>query len=539
MSDYEAIVVGSGAGGGVAAAVLAEAGKSVLLLERGRALSFEAVGRDHLRNQRMSHYGHNAGPDIEGHPRSSEDGRVLRPHESGYQNNAACLGGGTRVYAGQAWRFMPQDFRMASLYGTPAGSSLADWPIGYEDILPYYEKVEWEIGICGDHQTMTHLPPYDRHYPMPALRLPYKSSVHRQGLEALGWQQVRVPRLINSLPYHNRPACIHCQHCVGFACPVDAKNGSQNTMIPRALSSGNCTLQTEVMVRKLATSAKGRVTGVEYVDAAGQLAVKEADVVVLSCGAVETARLLLNSATAQEPKGIGNSSDQVGRHLQGHYYPGAVGLFPQVMYDGLGPGASVATCEFNHGNEDVIGGGMLTDEDIVLPVIFWKRDYPADVPRWGLKAKQFMRENYRRINDIKGPAQEIPHPDARVTVNPKLKDRYGIPVAHLSGKTHSETVRTATFMHERAKQWLLASGATKVWGRRPQRYLSGGQHQAGTCRMGADPDSSVVNEWCCVHSHDNLFVADGSAHVTNGGFNPVETIMALAWRTAENIVATW
>ena len=540
MSDYyEAIVVGSGAGGGVAAAVLAEAGKSVLLLERGPALSFEAVGRDHLRNQRMSHYGHNAGPDIEGNPRSSEDGRVLRPHEPGYQNNAACLGSGTRVYAGQAWRFMPQDFRMASIYGTPAGSSLADWPIGYEDVLPYYEKVEWEIGICGNHQTMTHLPAYDRHYPMPALRLPYKSSVHRQGLESLGWQGVRTPRLINSIPYQNRPACIHCQHCVGFACPVDAKNGSQNTMIPRALSSGNCTLQTEVMVRKLATSAKGRVRGVEYVDAAGQLAVKEADVVVLSCGAVETARLLLNSATAQEPKGIGNSSDQVGRHLQGHYYPGAVGLFPQVMYDGLGPGASVATCEFNHGNEGVIGGGMLTDEDIVLPVIFWKRDYPADVPRWGLKAKQFMRENYRRINDIKGPVQEIPHPDARVTINPKLKDRYGIPVAHLSGRTHSETVRTATFMHERAKEWLLASGATKVWGRLPQRYLSGGQHQAGTCRMGADPASSVVDEWCRVHSHDNLFVADGSVHVTNGGFNPVETIMALAWRTAENIAATW
>lgn len=539
MTDYDVIIVGAGAGGGVTAGVLAEAGKKVLLIERGRNLTFETVGRDHLRNQRLSHYGHNAGPDIEGNPRTYDDGRIINPHEAGYQNNAAAVGSGTVVYAGQAWRFMPQDFQMATIYGVPEGSSLADWSIGYEDIEPYYEKVEWEIGVCGDHSRMPHLPDYNKAYPMPALQLPYKSSVMQEGLDKLGWQGIRVPRLINSVPYNDRPACVNCQHCVGFACPVDAKNGTQNTMIMRAVATGNCTLQTETMVSQLLTDGGGRVIGVRLLTEDGQTEDVTAEVVVLSCSAVETARLLLNSKTTQEPNGIGNNSDHVGRHLQGHYYPGAVGLFEDVMYDGVGPGASLGMVEFNHDNDGIVGGGMLCDEDIVLPIIFWKRNMPSDVPKWGQANKDFMRENYRRAVDVKGPVQEIPHPDGRVTVNPNVTDKYGIPVAHFSGTTHPETVRTANFMRDRALEWMTASGATKVWGDDQKLRLSGGQHQAGTTRMGDDPQQSVVDSWCKVHGHDNLFIADGSVHVTNAGFNPVLTIMALAWRTAENIAKTW
>jgi choline dehydrogenase-like flavoprotein len=539
MIQYDVIIIGAGAGGGVAAGVLAEAGKNVLLLERGRELSFAGVGRDHLRNQRLSQYGHNAGPDIDGNPRTDESGRTIRPHEPGYQNNAAAVGSGTRVYAGQAWRFMPQDFRMASIYGVPEGSSLADWPIRYEDLAPYYERAEWEIGVSGDHQTMTHLPAYGKPYPMPALTLSHKSVVHRSGLLQLGWQHLRIPRLINSVPYNGRPACVHCQHCVGFACPVDAKNGTQNTMIARALASGNCTLRTEVMVSHLTVDSGGHVTGVSTIDRTGQVQEIRAAVVVLSCGAVETARLLLNSATPQEPNGVGNNNDQVGRHLQGHYYPGGIGLFEEEMYDGFGPGAAIATCKFNHHNDGIVGGGMLADDDILLPIIFWKRTLPPDLPRWGHANKQFMREHYRHVSDVRGPVQEIPSPDGRVTVNPQVRDRYGIRVAHLSGTTHPETVRVAQFMRERANDWLKASGAIKIWGEVPELRLSAGQHQAGTARMGDDPRTSVVDKWCKVHHHDNLFIADGSVHVTNGGFNPVLTIMALAWRTAENIANTW
>jgi choline dehydrogenase-like flavoprotein len=542
MTHYDAIIIGAGAGGGVAAGVLAESGKSVLLLERGRDLSFEDIGRDHLRNQRLSQYGHNAGPDIEGNPRTSTcppGERIIHPHENGYQNNAACVGSGTRVYGAQAWRFMPQDFHMSTLYGVPENSSLADWPISYNDLAPYYEQAEWEIGVCGHHTAMTHLPDFRRPYPMPPLPVNRQGKALRQGAAALGWDTVPVPLSINSVPYNERPACIRCQHCVGFACPVDAKNGTHNTMIHRALASGRCKLATEAMAECLMVNKSGRVTGVQYFDQNNQRQQAHAEVVIICAGAVETARLLLNSAHPAEPAGIGNNHDQVGRHLQGHYYPGAIGLFSEPMWDGEGPGVSTATCKFNHYNDGIIGGGMLADEFIVLPIIFWKHMLPPDLPRWGRANKDFMRESYRCVSSIKGPVQEIPSPHARVTLNPHVRDRWGIAVAHFSGTTHPETVRTAHFMHQRARDWLAAAGAIRIWGDPPGLYLSGGQHQAGTCRMGNDAATSVVDSWCRVHGHENLYIADGSVHVTNGGFNPALTIMALAFRTAENIVRRW
>jgi choline dehydrogenase-like flavoprotein len=182
---------------------------------------------------------------------------------------------------------------------------------------------------------------------------------------------------------------------------------------------------------------------------------------------------------------------------------------------------------------------MLADDFIVLPITFVKRKLPPDLPRWGAANKNFMRDNYRRVMDITGPVHEIPNPDSRVTLSATVRDKFGIAVARLSGVAHMETVRTAAYMNGRAKEWLRAAGAIKVWGDPPGLYLSAGQHQAGTCRMGDDRQTSVVDRWCKVHGHDNLYIADGSVHTTNGGFNPVLTIMALAFRTAEHSAQEW
>lgn len=544
MKSFDAVIVGSGAGGGVAACVLAEAGLQVLLLERGRNLSFDEVSRDNLRNQRLSQYGHNAGPDTSGNPRSflSSDGseQIIAPHEGGYHNNAATVGGGTRVYGAQAWRFMPQDFKMATTYGVPEGSSLADWPVSYEDMEPYYHRAEQEMGVCGSDEGNTHWGKREAKYPMPRVPKTLSGKALDRGAEKLGWCTHPVPLLINSVPYNNRPACVECKFCVGFACPSNSKNGTHNTVIPRALATGRCDLVCDAMVEKIETNRDGRVIGVSYIVIANGTTLRQSvtsKLVICSGGAVESARLLLNSRSDKHPHGLGNEHDQVGRHFQGHYYPGAFSINEEITYDGIGPGPSIATTDFNHGNQGIIGGGMLANDFVKLPIMFWKTALPPELPKWGAINKNWMRDNYRRYLQVMGPVQEIPSPDGRVTVSPNVSDKFGIRVAQFSGTQHPETVRTSEFMRARAVEWLEASGAKQVWSYPTILHLSGGQHQAGTCRMGDDPRTSVTDRWGRVHNHDNLYVLDGSLHVTNGGFNPVLTILALAFRGAEHIAS--
>lgn len=540
---YDAVVVGAGAGGSVAAAVLAEAGMSVLVVERGSRLRYGDVGRDHLRNHRLSKYGHNTGPESEGHPRTillpNGGERITFPHEGDYHNNAMTLGGGTRVYGAQAWRFHPDDFRMATRYGIPDGSSLSDWPIRYEDLEPYYERAEWEVGVSGDGSVHPAGGKRSRPYPMPPLSGTLETRRLAEGAARLGWEAGPVPLLINSVERDGRSACGRCGQCVGFACPTDSKNGGHNTMLLRAVATGNCDLICDTIADRILTEGGRHATGVQLAQfAAGSIRRKRirAGQVVVAAGAIESARLLLHSATDAEPDGIGNRHGQVGRNLQGHVYAGAYGLFDEPVQDGLGPGVGIATLRFAHGNTGIVGGGLLANEFTRLPLIHWYRALAPDAARWGSAGKETMRRGYSRTSQIQGPIQEIPTPESRIRLSPTVKDRFGMPAAMLSGSVHPESVRAAHMLAEQAERWLWASGAVQVWRTSPGGGLSAGQHQAGTLRMGEDPSSSATDPMGRVHGYDNLWVSDGSVHVTNGGVNPVLTILALAFRTAENIV---
>jgi choline dehydrogenase-like flavoprotein len=542
LKHVNAVIVGAGAGGGVVAKELATAGVSVVLLERGKWHSAADDRKDDLYNQRTQVLGARFGPDDERNPRVTVDGEgretIVTPSDGGYSNNAACVGGGTFSYGAMAWRFLEKDFRMRSTYGAVEGSTLDDWPISYADLEPYYEKAEWEMGVSGDDTENIFKAPRKRALPMPPLPPNREFQVLYPAAKRLGLHPFHIPMLRNTVVYNGRRSCMRCRWCVGFACEVNARTGTHNTVIPAALATGNCEIRTESMTKEILLDDRGRARGVTYFDANDRLQEQTADLVIVSGGAIESARLLLNTKHKLFPNGLGNRYDWVGRNLQSHSYAGATGLFDYDTYDDLGPGASIALCDYSHGNPGLAGGAMLANEFIRLPYQFMG-SVPQWVPRWGAEHKEFVRKAYKRTIVVMGPAQEMPVFDARVQADPKVKDHWGIPVARLSGGRHPHSVEIARYIAGKAEAWLKEAGATETWKRAPGGGLSGGQHQAGTCRMGNDPKTSVVNRNCQLHEVDNVYVIDASNHITNGGFNPVLTILANAYRASEVLLKAW
>jgi choline dehydrogenase-like flavoprotein len=520
--QYDAVVVGSGAGGGTVAQVLAESGRTVLIIEAGDGPPADRLAHDHLRSPRL-----NIG---------------LEPL-TGWSQNASTVGGGTRVFGAQAWRFSPQDFRMATEYGVPEDSSLADWPISYDDLEPYYSEAEWRFGVSGSATGDPWAGPRSRDFPMPPLSGIGNPALLAAAATRLGWETLPVPLLINSVEYGGRSGCLHCAQCVGFACPIEAKSGSHNTAIPAAMATGRGFLITGTTAERLITDRSGHLTGVALVgEIAGTIwrAEVAAGDVIIAAGATESARLLLSSTSDAEPNGIGNNHDQVGRNLQGHLYGGALGLFEDEVFPLEGPGASIATCDFRHGNPGLVGGGMIANEFVPTPASIFDYLTTAGVfPPYGAAAKDGMRRWTRRMQRVVGPIQEIPSAAARVRLDPQQRDRYGNPVATFSGSVHPLSLQSRDFLTSRAAEWLEAAGASRVLAAAPGSKPTGpsaGQHQAGTCRMGTDPATSVTDPYGRVWGHDNLRVADGSLHVTNGGVNPVLSILAGALRVAQLMV---
>jgi choline dehydrogenase-like flavoprotein len=546
--QYDAIVVGAGAGGGVAASLLSEAGMTVLLIERGESLSSTDLRLDHLRSDRaITGYPRPTSGTPSGDPRvfaSSTGTATVAATDARWGANAMIVGGGTRVFGAQAWRFCPEDFTMASIYGVPAGSSLADWPITYDDLAPWYDRAEWEMGVSGDPAGDRFAGPRSRGYPMrPVGR---GSDLLSDAAARVGFLTGTVPLLINSEPFNGRPACVKCAACVGFACQAAAKNGSFNTVIPKALATGRCDLLTGFQVERLHTGEDGVVVGVSVVGLHDGDVIRRtitATNVVVAAGAIESARLLLNSATTREPDGLGNAHDQVGRHLQAHVYAGAIGLFDDVVQDGRGPGPNIATNDFRHRNPGIVGGGMIANDFVPTPLHTWDTlSRLGAIARFGARSKEGMRKLWSRTQLIFGPVQEVPTPDARIQLDPEVRDRFGVPVARLSGDIHPEDRRGARLLAERATEWLTAAGARTVIPIAADERPEGpsiGQHQAGTCRMGDDPRTSVTDRWGRVWGHRNVLVADGSVHVTNGGVNPVLTILALAYRNSSKLAEDW
>jgi choline dehydrogenase-like flavoprotein len=538
----QAVVIGAGAGGGVVAKELSVAGLSVVLFERGDWVPYDAHDHDELISQRTTVLGNAYGPDDERYRRVvvNDDGStsIVYPSDGAYNNVAACVGSGTVSYGAMGWRFMAEDFRMKSVYGQVEGSTLEDWPIAYEDLEHCYEKAEWEIGVSGDAKLNPFASPRKKEYPMPPFAYNNEARMLESTMKRMGLHPFPIPMLRNSVPYSGRPACVRRRTCCGFGCPLNAKCGTHNTVIPAALSTGNCELRTNCVVSELVIDGSGRITGVAYFDQDNTKQLQSADIVVIAASATETPRLLLNSTSKQFPSGVGNRHDWVGRNLQGHAYTGAFGLFEEDMFDDVGPGATIAVSDFSHHNPGIVGGGLLANEFTRLPYLF-SGIRPPGSPPWGKAHKEFQRRYFRRNVQVVGPIQEMPFFDSRVQVDPGVRDAWGIPVVRLSGHRHPKDAEGCDFLSRKAETILKEAGAFQTWRHGSGIGLSGGQHQAGTCRMGNDPLTSVTDRYGRVHDTPNVFVADASLHVTNGGFNPALTIMALGYWVGEYISSQW
>ena len=538
----DAVVIGSGAGGGILAKELAEAGLSVVVFERGQKYGPMSHNHSELASQYSIPPAY--GPSVYPNPRTfrysdREVAHVVYPGvNEHYGKTAAAVGGATLAYGAAAWRYKREDFRMKSTYGAVEGTSLEDWPISYDDLEPYYERAEYELGVSGLAGADPFAEPRNKPYPVPPLPINAQGEIVRDAGLRLGWHPFPPPFAILTAPYKGRVPCIQCAWCLAHACEVEAKSGTQVTMLPLALKTGKCELRTSSFVTRILTDAKGRPTGVQYYDDRKQGHEQFADLIIVACSATESARLLLNSADKFHPHGLGNSSGQVGRNLNDHTGADTFGLFDREIPHDKGPGPSIAFNDWNHSHAPgVPGGGYIYNYYCTLPIEFAGTRPPGE-PAWGQAHKDFQRKYFHRYIHLGSNCQALPQERNCIDLDPKVRDAWGMPVARITHSWSEVDMRIAEFVMDKGEQLLKEAGAIKVW--RGANGKGGvGDHQNGTCRMGADPKTSVVNRYCQSHDIDNLFVTDGSVMVTDGGFNPSLTIQAVAFSAAEYIKKQW
>jgi len=535
---YDVVVIGSGPGGGVAAQILGEAGARVLLVERAPDLPTAELRGDHLHGKRMATYRPTAGPGA-GSPRIvvEPDGSEWTADGDGsgeaWGLNAMTLGGGTRLWQGMSWRFLDQDFRMASTYGELPGSSLTDWPIDPRELDASYAWAERHLGVAGQTGALTSRMPSHPGYPMPPLPTDANRMLLGAAADRKGWGHGPIPFAINSVPRAGRPACVACRECMGHACPVDAKNGAHNTFVPDALATGAVELLYGAQATRILT-AGDRATGVRLALAAQERTVEvSCDRVVVAAGAIETPRLLLAS-------GIGN--DHVGRHLHGHTKCLVVGILTHDVPTFRGPGHSVATMDFVHDGSGHPGGGVLFDAFAPYPMQLMAWGDALGAPRWGSGRTAWIGRALGHIAGAMTMGQEIPVAESRVTLDAALTDRSGVPAVRLHRAAHEASGTNLAYLRERCEEWLREAGAARVvdvFAGAPSagRLSPATEHSAGTVRMGDDPRSSAADRFGLVHGMRNVTVCDGSLHPTNGSVNPTLTLIANAHRVATHLTA--
>lgn len=519
------VIIGAGAAGGVVAKELSTAGFRVVVLEQGpylRAKDFTHDEVDVLFRAALIN-----------DPKKQPNSFRRTPDETAKRQQcieyARLVGGGSVHFTANYWRFHPEDFRERSVLGAVSGADLQDWPITYDELEPYYSKAEWELGVSGLAGSNPFDGPRSKPYPLPPMPVKGSGVLFERGAKKLGLHPFPAPVAVLSQPYRGRSACTHCGWCEAFGCEMNAKSSTLAALIPVAEATGRCEIRSQSYVREIEAGHDGHVNGVLYFEPSGREVRQRAKAVVLCANGVETPRLLLMSNLA-------NSNGLVGNYLM--LDPGliALGLFEHAVNDYKSIVATRVLHDFYRSDpkRGFYGGGGLDSRMDFPPASFAAYGMPKDGPQWGAAWKQGIGEYFTHTSGVLSHVSCLPMEQNSVSLDPDLKDAWGLPATRITFRNHADDLKAMQFLLDRQIEILHASGAKKVW-TDPVEDVSYSRHLMGTCRMGNDPQRSVVDRWNRSHDVRNLFIVDGSSLVTCGRQQPTETIQALAYRAADNI----
>ncbi|KAA6457645.1 GMC family oxidoreductase [Acidobacteria bacterium AB60] len=504
--DY--LIVGVGSAGGVLVQRLARAGFKVVGLEAG---PFWDTERDWVSDEAGSHKLY------------WEDARITGgsdPLALGANNSGKGVGGGSVHWAAFTPRLHPSDFEVYTRDGVGA-----DWPISYDELLPYYEQLEIEMPVAGPAYFPWGRPHGYAYGPHPMGGV---GNALIRGCSKLGIPVcIGGPVAILSGSHGDRPHCIYRGFCIQ-GCKVGAKASTLITHVPDAIKSG-AEIRELSMASRIEMGKDGRAAGIHYFDGEGRPHFQKAKAVIVAGYAIESPRLLLNSSCAGHENGLANSSDTVGRYLMAQAGNVVLGRFDELVRMYKAPPAHALSEEFYETDpKRGFARGFAIQTVAPLPIAFAKQMVAAKKAwGWGLR-RELMDYNHWATFGVLG--EILPWPENRVTLADE-KDQFGIPVAHVSFNLHENDKRLIKFGKEKTFEVMYAAGATEVV--QEARYA----HLVGACRMGADPGTSVVDKFCRTHDVSNLFVCDGSVMPTQGSANPGLTIQALAARTADYLIS--
>jgi gluconate 2-dehydrogenase alpha chain len=553
----DVVIVGAGAVGAFVAHTLVGRGLEVVILEAGP----ERTGRERVMDELLATALRNEG----GSAKFNEEIPTWRRHPGDKAARAVmsqgletALGGNSVAWGAVAMRFYEDDFRVRSAtiarYGEgaiPATSTLANWPLGYADLAPFYDRAEELLGVSGQAGNRTYPDrsagnpfeaPRTGPYAMPPLRTSGLGALFAEAARGEGYHPFPLPAAILTTPWRGRHACTYCSFCSRFGCHVDAKASAQNTVLPDALATGRLRIITGARVLDVLTDGSGAAAGVRYL-AEGSERRQEAGTVVLACYAFENSRLLLLSKDRHHQRGLGNETGHVGRHYITRQQPSVYALFAgRKLNRFIGPTAQATAVadlsadHFDHSGLGFIRGGRIAVFNQYLPIEA-SGVLPADVPRWGAGWRDFFLDAYNSTAMLFLDPEILPYADNRLDLDPDVTDGLGRPVTRITFDIGENERRLIAFLQERAERIARRMGATRTW-RRPPLTGPISTHDVGGTRMGSDPAASVVDSFGRVHDTPGLVVLGGSTFVSLPAVNPALTIVALALRAAEHLSST-